>query len=326
MKLYPECMTCFMDQVNRAFRLLKPDLSEDIIVEAQHELMSEISKTDIQRIPNVMLGTMTYGLIARKLSVKDPYYELKKKYNAIALDLYPRVKKMIAERKFAMQKKENKSKTVVLTQTEEALLLAVRASILGNAIDFGSPFPIDVAKELETIESDDLGGESNIYNFVKSLKQAVNILILGDNAGEIVFDKLFIEELHELYPEKKITYSVRGGPIINDATMEDALAIGLNKICKIVVTSATPGIYLKHSTPEFIRSFESADLILSKGQGNFETLIDIPTPKAEVYFLLKAKCTLMEKIFHVKLGTLLLVKKEKDMVQRIGNKFLAGNC
>ncbi|MGQ4875952.1 MAG: ARMT1-like domain-containing protein, partial [Promethearchaeia archaeon] len=139
------------------------------------------------------------------------------------------------------------------------------------------------------------------------------LLILGDNSGEIVFDRILIEILQELYPNLEIIYSVRAGPIINDATMEDAEFAGLTKIVKVIEAPAAPGIELSIASDEFKYYFlNESEVILSKGQGNFESLYGINMPNKEVYYLLKAKCNLMERIFNVKIGDLIFKKKTKD--------------
>ncbi len=298
MKLFGECMSCMIQQLYRAIKLLDPEISEEIIVKGQQKLMKVFSELDILKTTNVTAGIEVYRILGEILNTEDPYLELKEKYNKIAMDYYPKVKKMIED-------------------SEDPLTLAIQTSIMGNAIDFGAPNEINIDEELDNIKNNDLGGPSNVSRFEESLKNAKNILVLGDNCGEIVFDKIFIETLLNLFPEKKITYSVRNGPIINDSTIKDANFVGMDKICPVVESSASAGIILERSSPEFIEVFNSADLILSKGQGNFETMVDIGTENTEVYFMLKAKCNLMEKIFNCPLGTLLLVKKEKEIIDKV---------
>lgn len=307
MKLFPECMPCMVDQVRKALVLLAPNIKQDRIVEAQQELMKRLGSLDLKSTSNVLIGAVTYDVVGDFLNLEDPYAEIKKRYNNIAMKLYPRVKKMVEV-------------------SDHPLTMALRASIMGNSIDFGAPTNINIEAEIENLSNNDLGGEENIRDFVQHIKRSHNILVLGDNAGEIVFDKILVETLSEHYPDKTLTYSVRGGPIINDSTMEDAKFVGMHEICNVVETSATPGIYLEESSDEFVNIFKSADLILSKGQGNFEAVIDIPTDWVDVYFLLKAKCDLMTKIFDVPGGTLLLVKKDKILVDRIANDKYTTSC
>jgi hypothetical protein len=123
----------------------------------------------------------------------------------------------------------------------------------------------------------------HLDSFVSTLSSAKSILYLGDNAGESVFDKILIEAM-----QKPVTYVVREHPVINDVTMEDALASGIQEVASIISSgSDAPGILLNDCSDEFRHAFENADMIISKGQGNYETLSETTRP---VFFLLKAKC------------------------------------
>ncbi|MFW9973373.1 MAG: ARMT1-like domain-containing protein, partial [Candidatus Odinarchaeota archaeon] len=129
------------------------------------------------------------------------------------------------------------------------------------------------------------------------------------NAGEIVFDKFFMKTIKEEYPVR-ILAVVKGTPILNDATVEDAKFISLTDLVQVIESNDAPGIILSDSTAEFKEHFLKKDgVILSKGQGNFESLYDIEIPNKDIYYLLKAKCNLMERIFGVKIGDLIFKKK-----------------
>ena len=123
--------------------------------------------------------------------------------------------------------------------------------------------------------------------------------------------KLLVKTLQKLYPDLEIICTVRSSPIINDATMEDAKFIGLTNIVKVIEAGPTPGIELSVASEEFKKEFYSnkGGIILSKGQGNFESLYKLEVPNKEVYYLLKAKCVLMERIFNVKIGDLIFKRK-----------------
>lgn len=302
MKLVSECMSCLIAQLGRAIKLLSQETSDERIVAVQQILMKEISQMDLSVTTSAFAGALVYKILSEFLQSEDPYAELKRKYNQLAIKMLP-----------SLQEKFEKSTDPFIT--------ALRACILGNSIDFGSHLPIDIEKEFQNLEYNDLGGKSTLQNFTTSLKKAEKILMIGDNTGEIVFDKFFLEKLKKLYPNKKLTYAVREGPIINDATIEDAKILGMDKICPIVEASQTPGVIVEKSSNEFQKAFYSADLVLSKGQGNFESLIDFPTNHVEIYFLLKAKCSLMEKIFNIPQGTLLLVKKDESLVKNIEKRY-----
>lgn len=298
MRYFADCFTCYMNQIHKALRLLDPDIDERKIVNAQKKMMEFVAKTDLDNTNNISFGTEVYSIVAETLGVKDPYKELKRKYNQLALDLYPKIKNIVVK-------------------SNHQLKSAIQMSIMGNSIDFGASNTIDLDKELEEIEKNAKNGKLNIEELIQSINKSKIILILGDNTGEIVFDRILIEQILTEFSDKKIYYSVRSGPIINDSTMEDARFVGLDKICAIVETSASPGIIIDKSTTEFVKVFEEADLIISKGQGNFEAIVDIDTDDKDVYLLLKAKCMLMTYIFELPLGSLILQKK---------NNFLLNKC
>lgn len=129
-----------------------------------------------------------------------------------------------------------------------------------------------------------------------------------------MFDKILVITLKKLYPNLEIIYSIRAKPIINDATIEDAKFINLIEIIKVIEAQTTPGIDLSIATEEFKNYFYADDgIILSKGQGNFESLYKIEIPNKEVYYLLKAKCSLMERIFNATIGDLIFKKKTPDL-------------
>ena len=189
--------------------------------------------------------------------------------------------------------------------SENPLENAVRLAIAGNIIDLGIKTSITNADIQKTIK-DSLTAPLNqviIEEFRSDIESAQDILYLADNAGEIVFDRLLIEQL----PEKKITVAVKGSPVINDATMEDAISTGLTKIVPVIDNGSDgPGTILETCSDEFLSRFEQADLIISKGQGNFETLSEIDK---KIYFFLKAKCSVIAQHLQVPVGTFFLGRK-----------------
>lgn len=282
-------MACLMTQLENAFRLLRPQATNLEIVQAQKEVMGKISLLNDERSP--YYGQQLYNFIGKKLGISDPYAELKAKYNQIALDLYPQIEK-------------------IAQNASDPLLAAMALAILGNTIDFGTNHKIDVGAELRSFSLSKLA--INHYSeFSKEIITAQKILVLGDNAGEIVFDKAMIQLLRQRFPKKQFIYAVRGGPAINDSTIDDAKFVKITELCPVVEGAAAPGVLLEESSPAFLDAFHSADLIISKGQGNFESVEEIPTPNAPVYFLLKAKCDLIAQIFQVPFGSLLFYRRPK---------------
>jgi len=291
MLLEPECIGCLLEQVYKALNLLSPSISKEKIIETQIKLMEHLIKIDVLNKPGPIIGEKVYQLIAEALGEEDPYKALKDKYNRIALEYYDKAKDIIKH-------------------AEDPLFEALAISAIGNTIDFGAPHDMDLINDLKTFTPDKFK-INDIPDFKKSLEKSKNMIILLDNAGEIVFDKLLVETLQKLYPDLEIICTVRSAPIINDATMEDAKFIGLTEIVKVIEAGPTPGIELSVASEEFKKAFYSnkGGIILSKGQGNFESLYKLEVPNKEVYYLLKAKCVLMERIFKVKIGDLIFKRK-----------------
>jgi uncharacterized protein with ATP-grasp and redox domains len=279
--------------VLRAFQLLKPDASREKILATQKKFMEYLLSFDLEKKASPIIGKVAYNLVAEALGLKDPYASIKKKYNELALQFYDEATELV-----------NKAK--------DPLFKAIVVSALGNTIDFGTNHKIDFIEDIKNFSPDNLA-INDYEEFKDSLEHTNNLLILLDNAGEIVFDKLLVETLISSFPELSITCSVRSAPIINDATLEDATFIGLTEIVKVIEGSGTPGIDLPSTTDEFKRYFFLKDgVILSKGQGNFESLYGMEIPNKEIFYLLKAKCSLMERLFSVKEGNIIFKRKTKS--------------
>ncbi len=293
MHLEPECIPCLINQVLRAFQLLKPNISREIILDTQKKLMNYLVGFDIEKRASPIIGKVAYNLVAEALGVRDPYASIKKHYNNLALQFYDEARKIV-------------------TNAEDPLFEAIIVAALGNTIDFGTSHKIDFIHDIKNFTQDNLA-INDYETFKQSLLNTNHLLILLDNAGEIVFDKLLVETIIKTFPELKITCSVRSAPIINDATLEDAKFVGLTDLVQVIEASGTPGIDLPTTTDEFKKHFFLKDgVILSKGQGNFESLHGMEIPDKEVYYLLKAKCSLMERLFSVKQGSLIFKRKTEN--------------
>lgn len=265
MKTYLDCFPCFVDQALRAGRLVTDDpklLKEliDYVGESFREISLDSSPPET--------GEYIYGKIREITGVSDPFRDVKKANIKEALSLYPGMKRIVDE-------------------SPDRLLTAIRLAIAGNIIDFAFGSKFDMEGNIRKILKQDFA-LFHYEQFRKSLEHASSILYIGDNAGESVFDRVLIEELG-----KPVSYVVRGIPIINDVTMEDAVDSGLDDVAEIVSSGTTaPGTVLRLCNEDFIRSFEKAEMIISKGQGNYEALSDVSRP---VFFLLKAKCGMISK-------------------------------
>jgi len=293
MKLEPECVPCLFNQVLRAFQLLKPDISSEIIMDTQKKLMEYLISLDLEKKTSPVMGKVTYSLVAQALGVTDPYASIKKKHNQLALQFFDEARKIV-------------------NNAEDPLFEAIIVAALGNTIDMGTNHKIDFINDIKNFTPDDLA-INDYETFKESLLGANHLLILLDNAGEIVFDKLLVETMLKTFPELEIICSVRSAPIINDATLEDAKFIGLTDLVQVIEASDTPGIDIPTTTDEFKKHFFLKNgVILSKGQGNFESLYGMEIPDKEVFYLLKAKCSLMERLFSVKEGNIIFKRKTEN--------------
>ncbi|MDQ7838890.1 MAG: ARMT1-like domain-containing protein [Thermodesulfobacteriota bacterium] len=276
-----DCIPCFIRQALEAVRMVSTDriVHERVV----RDVLRWTGEMDLDFPPPVM-GQRIHRRLREITGVEDPYRLAKGHQNRMALSLLPELK---AEIKAA----------------SDPLAIAVRLAIAGNVIDMGVNGSVTESDVRQSV-SQALAGAfiGQMDEFRQFVAKARSILYLADNAGEIVFDRLLIEQLS---PER-VTVVVRGAPVINDATMGDARDVGLHEIVEIIDNgSDAPGTILEECNQEFRRRFAEADLILAKGQGNYETLNDGPT---NIFFLFKAKCPVIAGHAGLPLGTQALIR------------------
>ena len=234
-----------------------------------------------------------YRLIRQIIKVEDPFKDIKRCSNRVAMKIYERLKKRVEE-------------------AEDGLLTAVELAIAGNIIDYGVRQSLDIEKEVErilSIENSLIQKEKraifNYSEFRDEIEGAESILYLADNAGETVFDRVLIEEIRKIYGHMKIIYVVKEKPIINDALTEDAMECGIDKTASIMSSGLdTPGTILSLCSQRFRRLFEEAHIVISKGQGNFEALSDAGR---RIFFLFMAKCPVVAKDIGCNVGDVILL-------------------
>ena len=186
-------------------------------------------------------------------------------------------------------------KTMVEASTDK-LETAIRISITGNTIDLGANPNFDLEREINIITSNQINLDS-LGLFRKDLKKANRILFIADNYEEALFDKILIEQLIP----KEVVFAVRSKEILNDITLEDAKSLGIDKLCKVIESGSTiSGTAMEQVSNEFLDYFNNADLVISKGQGNFETLLN---SKRKIYFLFKIKCEPIAELCGYPAGT-----------------------
>ena len=280
MKTDIECFPCFLRQTIIALKQLYglQDLQQEIF----RDVLSIMQNADMNK-PPAYTTTFIHRTIRDRLS-QDPFKKIKSDYNTIAMGLYPALKKQVS-------------------RSHDPLWTAARLAIAGNIIDFGIFTSFDIGKSIanaleDRIAVDDYG------SFKKTIDETDTILYLLDNSGEIVFDKLLIEQL--LRKGKKVKAVVKGAPVLNDATIEDAYEVNLTELCEVVDNGSDAiGTILEWTSPEFQAHFQAADLIISKGQGNFET---ITGNGKSTYFLFQSKCEVVSKDLGLSSGSMLLKK------------------
>lgn len=287
MRTYFDCIPCFLRQSLDSVRLITDD--ERIHEELMRQVLALACKMDLRQSPPAMAQKI-HQLIRKLTGVQDPYRRIKDRFNRLALQMYPELKNHVAT-------------------SADPLETAVRLAIAGNIIDFGVNSDLEES-HIEIIIAESLTAPLDmgvLEDFKQAAAQAENILYLGDNAGEIVFDRLLIE----LLGCKRITLVVKAGPIINDATIEDAIDTGLSDVVKVIDNgSDAPGTILRSCSESFRRRFNEADLIVAKGQGNYETLNNVDK---EVFFILRAKCPVIARHLGCEIGSLVLTKNEVRM-------------
>jgi uncharacterized protein with ATP-grasp and redox domains len=280
MRVHLDCFPCFLRQSIIALRRgTKDELLRERILKS---ILPEIQIADISR-PPAYATTFIHRKIRQMLG-RDPFEELKSEYNKIALGLYPSLKTMVGK-------------------SQDPLWTATRLAIAGNVIDFGIFTSVDIEGTTDKALNNPLAVD-DFEIFKKAISDADTIVYLADNAGEIVFDRLLIETLISF--GKSVTVVVKGEPVINDSTLRDALESGLTRICQVIDNgSDAVGTILAWTSSTFQDVFNNAQLVISKGQGNFETLIGI---QKNIFFLFQSKCNVVSKELGLSRGSMLLKK------------------
>jgi len=265
MKIQPACYSCILRQVIEASQ--KADLSQERQYEIMHKTMDHLLNVSRETSPPEV-GQCIHRMVRNISGNPDPYHDNKVNHNQQLLGLLPSIKQEIA-------------------RSEDPLRTAITYSIAGNVIDFGtSDGSFDIRHELDRALQNSFCID-HYEQFKIRLEQSKTVLILGDNAGEIVLDRVLVEIISGLY-DTEITYVVRGNPVLNDVTTEDAAMVGMDRYAKILSNgSDAPATIFSQLTREVQTRLNTADIVIAKGQGNFESMSDLPQ---DIYFFFKVKC------------------------------------
>jgi uncharacterized protein with ATP-grasp and redox domains len=280
MRVYLDCFPCFLRQSIIALRLGTSDRSlREAILKSTFE---DILRADTSK-PPAFTTTFIHRRIRQMLG-SDPFKKIKSEYNQIALELYPSLKESVQK-------------------SPDPLWMSSRLAIAGNVIDFGIFTSVDIQGTVRRALADQLA-EDDYSALREAVSSVEEILYLTDNAGEIVFDKILIETLMSL--GKRVIAVVKGSPVINDSTLEDARESGLEGVCEVIDNgSDAVGTILEQTSPFFQETFDRAQLIVSKGQANFETLSG---SEKNIFFLFQSKCEVVSKELGLSKGSMLLRK------------------
>ncbi|MGB2905715.1 MAG: ARMT1-like domain-containing protein [Candidatus Aminicenantaceae bacterium] len=272
-----ECFPCYYSQILKTARMLS--LTEEQTREAISRFSGLLPGLPDSATP-AGIGRELYLILSKLSGDPDPYRGIKAHCTRLALDMYPKMKERVRS-------------------SRDPLKEALRIAVAGNFIDFGTTEQVNLKAGLEEI----LYQEFVIDHYEElrdHLDKVDEVLMLGDNAGETVFDRVLIEELG-----KPVRYVVREAPMINDAIREDAVMAGIDRVAEVISSGCVaPGTIRRFCSAEFWQTMQEAQLIISKGQGNFEGLSDEPLP---IFFLLKAKCFAVAREIGVPQGSLLLL-------------------
>lgn len=273
MRIGTDCIACAFNHAVSASKIASEDLT------VQNSMIKDILITlsnfeSYTYAPE--LFKMVHVITHNHSGNKDIYRSLKDLHIRKALDIYPLLEAFVQSK-------------------EDPLYWSTKTAAAGNIIDLGVYSEIDFLKTLE----EELNKEFSVNNytlFKQSISKAKKLLIIADNAGETVFDRILIKALKGL----DITYAVRDVPIINDATIEDAYASEITGVNRIISSGSTiPGTIISDCSQEFQQIFYDSDVVISKGLGNFETL---PKNDREIFFVFKAKCPRIAHLFNIELG------------------------
>lgn len=280
MKCELKCLACHIEQIEKIGGLLNiSDQTKEMITRS---VLKKLATVDFnQTNPQIMLET--WKIITDVVDEPNPYQSVKHDYNQKLMKMYDDFK-------------------ATIRQSKKSFLKALEIASLGNIIDFGAKHDFNQSMLFDTLNL----WESQISPFIidhhhllyEQLSKADTLLYIGDNCGEIVLDKLFIEEMTNQFPQLNIVFSVRGKPVLNDVTIEDAQEVNMMEFATVIDDgNGAPGTVLDQVSDEFKKVFHEADVVIAKGQGNFESLFG--ANKQVLFFLFMAKCSVVANLLNV---------------------------
>ncbi|WP_026887377.1 damage-control phosphatase ARMT1 family protein [Clostridium beijerinckii] len=266
MKMHDKCLPCMVNQVIKVANITGVNNKEMLL----KEVFTYLGKMDFEATTPEIIGEI-FGMIKKHTNNPGPYKETRNYYNTLFLKLLPEFERKIE-------------------QAENSFELAVRYAIVGNIIDFN---PIhntlleDIFDYFERMEQLELAIDDS-KELAEDILNSKTLLYLGDNCGEICMDKILLRKIKELNPNVKIFFGLRGKPVVNDSIAEDAYAVGIDEYAEVIDDGdGSLGTVLNRTSHEFKEAYKKADVVIAKGQANYECLSE---EKKKIYFLLMTKC------------------------------------
>ena len=280
MNITNECVECIINQSARvASHITKDEKLKSKLISNTKKLSKDFN---FQSSPPVV-AQKVYEELATIANKTDLYDEVKKQSTTKALELLPKLEDII-----------NSSKDKVKA--------SLRVAVAGNVIDLASEIEFDVEDEVSKISSVNFARD-DFDTLIQKIEKASTLLYIGDNVGEHIFDFLAIKTLKQKYPKLKIYFMVRGSYIINDVTFENTKDLDFSKYCEVIDSKVpTPGFVYDLASKESQELFDKADVVITKGMGNYECLT--PTHRKNLAYLLKVKCNVVASHINLQLGDL----------------------
>lgn len=281
MTIDEECVGCIVNQSARVADAIKADkeLKQKLTLHVER-----LSKDFSYKNTPPEIASYVYEDLAKIANKVDLYDDVKKASTKKALSFIPLLKEK-------------------LHSSKNQLLTATKIAVAGNVIDLAAAVEFDLEEELSKIFDTNFAHD-DVDKFADKLKTSKTVLVIGDNVGEHIFDYLFIQSLKTLYPQLEFSYMVRGKPIINDVTMNEAKEAGFDELCNLVDSGVnTPGFTYQRANKYSQELFDKVDLVISKGMGNYECLS--PSHRKNICFLLKVKCNVVAKSLDKNVGDII---------------------
>lgn len=287
------CKECDINQIKKVCSILSLDKMKE--KELDEAVEGYLKTVDMSKCNPEAMGEI-WNIMSEIIDNNNPYREIKKYYNEEVMKIVPDVLKLI-------ENGENRLET------------ALKISICGNLIDFAAKHEFNLGMLLKKIEEVSAGKLviNDSQNMFDQLNASDTLLYLGDNCGEIVLDKIFIEQIKRSNPHLRVFYGVRGKAIVNDVTIDDAEMVHMNE-CAEVISNGDGGLgtVLKNTSTDFKRIYDMADIVICKGQGNYESLLS--SDKDNLYFLFMAKCENVTQPLNIPDMSIICLKNRKGLI------------